>query len=248
MRRIFVPPVVMQGDIINITDADDITYLSSVLRMKVGDELYVSDGFSRACEGKIKEICKSGILVDIMREMPLEDAGGPQITLYQGLPKGAKMDEIVRKATELGVYCIIPVITARVDGSGASRTLSPAKLGRLRRIAEEASRQSHRPRIPEVKDCIGFEEALAGLGAGAYDLLLVLFELEETRTLKQALRAASGLAHIGVFVGPEGGFEEMEIKRLVSNGAISVTIGETILRTETAGPAAIAMIIYEYGL
>ena len=259
MRRIFVPAGAFLGDIINITDKEDILYLSGVLRMKVGDELYVSDGVSRACEGRIREIGKGGILLDVIREVEIEEEAGVRITLYQGLPKGAKMDEIVRKATELGVHRIVPVVTARV----IPRNDGEHRNDRWRKIAEEAARQSQRGRIPEVEDVITLEEAveevkgqwIASSRKGrvprndrtGYDLVVVLFELEEGRTLKEALRLVSP-TNIGVFVGPEGGFEVAEVERLVSAGAVSATLGETILRTETAGPAAIAMIRYEYDL
>ena len=299
MRRLFVPPEAIQGDRIHITDKDDIFYLSVVLRMKAGDMLYAACGpgkgdeacfpeggpgkaveagisgigTGKAYEACISEIGRDGVWLDIAREMPAHEEKGTRVTLYQGLPKGAKMDEIVRKSTELGASRVIPVVTARsVPGSG---DVSAAKAGRWRRIAEEAARQSRRARIPEVLDPIGLGAAAAGLAAEGFDLVLVLFELEEGKTLKQALREGQGGQagsegqggqegsegqggqamrdgerdrKVAVFIGPEGGFEREEVERIVQEGAVSVTVGETILRTETAGPAAIAMILYEYGL
>ena len=280
-RRLFVPPEAIQGDRIRITDKDDIFYLSVVLRMKAGDMLYaacgpgkgdeacfseggtgkaVESGISGSSSGKaygacISEIGRDGVWLDIAREMPAHEEKGTRVTLYQGLPKGAKMDEIVRKSTELGVSRVIPVVTARsVPGAG---DVSAAKAGRWRRIAEEAARQSRRAWIPEVLDPIGFGAAAAGLAAEGFGLVLVLFELEEGKTLKQALREGPGSQamrggerdrKVAVFIGPEGGFEREEVERIVQEGAVSVTVGETILRTETAGPAAIAMVLYEYGL
>jgi len=168
-----------------------------------------------------------------------------QVTLYQGLPKGAKMDEIVRKATELGVFRIVPVETERsIPGIG---DISAKKYDRWKRIAKEASRQSMRVKVPGIDEVSTLAELSDGLAYEGYDLILILYELEEGRTLKEALRGING-RKIAVFIGPEGGFESSEIELLIQHGAFSVTIGDTILRTETAGPAAVAMILYELTL
>jgi len=221
--------------------------------MKEGDKLLVSDGAGRAWETEIKSISRNGIELDVLSERPYEDEEVTRITLYQGIPKGAKMDDIVRKATELGVYRILPVVTARsVSGKEG---VSAAKLERWNRIAKEASRQSGRLLVPRIEEASGFEGAAAGLEREGFDLKLVLFELEDERTLKQALREFSarpaksgGVPKIAVFVGPEGGFENEEVDLLAREKVESVTVGETILRTETAGPAAVAMILYELEL
>ena len=255
MRRLFVGSESIQGDRIHITDKDDIFYLSTVLRMKVGDGLFVLSEQEKAFEARIVETGRDGILLDIAREVPIDKDFGTFVTLFQGLPKGAKMDEIVRKSTELGVSRIVPVVTSRsVTGADG---VSAAKEGRWRRIAEEAARQSRRVRVPEVADVLLFDDAASGLAAGGFDLIIVLFELEEECTLKRALRECrdrlagpdgNAAPNVAVFIGPEGGFESKEIERLIGEGAESVTIGETILRTETAGPAAVAIILYEYEL
>ena len=251
MRSLIVQPDAVQGDRIHITDKDDIAYLSVVLRMNEGDELVVSDGEGRVYGTIIGRISKGMIELSVVEEKQVSDEGRTRVTLYQGLPKGAKMEEIVRKATELGVYRVVPVATARaIPGQN---DVSASRRERWQRIAKEASRQSRRIRVPAVDRVFGFEEAAAGLAEEQYDLILVLYELEETETLKQALRERGvgpakekgKPAEIAVFIGPEGGFESFEVERLALEGGRSVTIGETILRTETAGPAAIAMILYE---
>lgn len=251
MRRLFVEPESIGEGLIYIKDKERISYLSAVLRLKAGDDIFVSDGVGKAYEARIMEIEKTVITLRIMTEQTFVESYNTRITLYQGLPKSAKMDEIVRKATELGVYRVVPVETARsVPGAedGAS-----VKLERWRRIAMEAARQSCRIGVPEVKAAMKFQEAAAGLKDEGYDLVLALFELEEALTLKHALQEklrrakynVSWFPNIAIFIGPEGGFEQSEIDCLIREGAESVTIGETILRTETAGPAAIAMVIYE---
>jgi len=258
MRRLFVGQDAFRPDRLDriyITGKDDIVYLSVVLRMKAGDDIMISDGASRACKARITEMSKTKIELEILEELPYSEGSSTRVTLFQGMPKGSKMDEIVRKSTELGVYRIVPVVTARsvpeVKGG-----VSEAKLKRWRKIAEEAARQSNRLSIPEVCDAVSYRDAVSGLKtevngleSECYDLILVLYELEEKRTLKNALREKNLVSpKIAVFIGPEGGFEEEEVAMLTGIGAEAVTVGDTILRTETAGPAALAMILYEMEL
>jgi len=252
MRRIFVEPEAFDDCTIYIKDKESISYISVVLRLKTGDALFVSDGVSKAYETRISGIGKNEITLHVITEQPFTDGYNTRITLYQGLPKGSKMDEIVRKSTELGVYHIVPVETAR-SVPDREKGAQASKLERWQRIAKEAARQSCRTSVPEVKSAMKFSDATAELKPEGYDIILALYELEEKRTLKHALQDGlhlmghSGICFpkIAVFIGPEGGFEQYEVDSLIHEGASSVTIGETILRTETAGPAAVAMILYE---
>jgi len=252
MRRLIVSPESISGDIINVTDKEDIVYISVVLRMKKGDKLLVSDGAGRSWETDIAAISRKGIELEILSENHVFEEVKTKVTLYQALPKGAKMEEIIRKTTEIGVCKIVPVITKRtLEGSKNTTSL---RRERWLRVAKEASKQSRRLLVPEVSPVISFEEAAAGLIDAGFDLILAPYELEEERTLKQALRESVSSdpdnvgkpMNIAVFIGPEGGFESAEVDSLVNEGAVSVTMGDTILRTETAGPAAIAMILYEF--
>lgn len=256
MRRLFTQLAPNMDNTIRITDKQDIGYISVVLRMKIGDDMFLSDGVGKAYEARIAAIEKNEIVFRILTEIPFEEKQKTRITLYQGLPKGAKMDEVVRKSTELGVFRIVPVATARTVPE-VKGGMPAAKLARWRRIAGEASRQSRRARIPEVGDAVSFAAAAESLGGEGYDLIFVLYELEEGLTLKRALREGRDrllktgpewFPNIAVFIGPEGGFEREEVDRLLLAGAQSVTVGETIMRTETAGPAAIAMVLYEVEL
>jgi len=245
MKRLIVPLKAISGDRIHITDKEDIAYLSVVLRMKEGGRLLVSDGEGKSWDTRVENISRGGIGLSIISALSENEDNKTKVTLYQGLPKGAKMDEIVRKATELGVFRVVPVKTDR--SIPAADNAATMKYERWRRIAKEASKQSARFVVPEVSNALNLEEAVAVLSNKAYDLILVLYELEEARTLKQALRG-SNAREIAVFIGPEGGFEQSEVDRLNNKGAVSVTVGDTILRTETAGPAAVAMILYELEL
>ena len=248
MRRLFVEDAAISDIAIKITNKEDINYLSDVLRMRPGDDLFVSDGTSRAFETRIESLSKTLIELLIIKECPFDYGYKTLITLYQGLTKGSKMDDVVRKSTELGVFRIVPVVTER-SITGRDGGVPAVKAERWSRIAEEAARQSRRTVIPEVEKTVSFDVALASLKIEGYDRVIVLFELEEKNTLKDVLRnSIPECSKIAVFIGPEGGFEQEEIDRLISGGAEAVTVGETILRTETAGPAAIAMILYELEL
>lgn len=176
------------------------------------------------------------------------------ITILQGLPKGDKMDEVVRKNTEIGVSRFVPVVTertvARPDPSGAAR-----RVERWRRIAREASKQSGRQRVPEVLDIMGFQEALEQVASGngpdastSDDRLIIMpWELERSRSIREVLRDRPGARNILVFVGPEGGFSREEVGRAVACGAITCGLGPRILRTETAGLVVASIILYEAG-
>ena len=246
MKKLFISRDSIAGDIIRISDSGTIFYLSVVLRLGVGDHIYASDGYGRAYETNIIVMDSKQIELKILSERAQKEEASTRITLYQGLPKGGKMDEIVRKSTELGVSRIVPVLMER-SIPNPEKEASAERHGRWARIAEEAARQSQRTSIPEVGELINMAEAEEGLVSGGFDLVLVLYELEERLTLKNVLRGKN-FSNIAVFIGPEGGLEKNEVDQLISKGAISVTIGDTILRTETAGPAAIAMILYELEL
>ena len=249
MRRLFIAGETVRDGRIFISGKDNIHYLSVVLRMKQSDSLFVSDGAGKAYGARILRIDKNEIELDIESEHQAEEMYNTFLTLYQGLPKGSKMDDIVRKTSELGVFRIVPTLTGRSvpnlkDGAACAKT------ERWRRIAKEAARQSMRISIPDVTGIMGFEDAVAGLRAEGYDLILVPDELEEGFSLKRALRREKqrDLKKLAVFIGPEGGFERDETDSLLREGASPVSLGETILRTETAGFATLAMILYELEL
>jgi 16S rRNA (uracil1498-N3)-methyltransferase len=162
-----------------------------------------------------------------------------KVTLFQCLPKTGKMELIVQKCTELGVFAVVPVVSARcvvVPGKDCEK-----KRERYSRVALEAAKQSRRAMIPSVLPLI----ELKRIDVKSFDLFLVAYEDENTVTLKQALRATNEPASIALLIGPEGGLEESEVAHLVKAGAKSVSLGKRILRTETAGMAMLAQTLYE---
>jgi len=172
-----------------------------------------------------------------------------EITLVQGLPKSDKMDFIVQKVTELGVKRIIPVITQRtIIRLGKEK----AQVRRIRwqRIALEAAKQSGRAIIPEVREVIPFIQALNNLNGES--LNLIPWEEETSTSLKEVLKHHTShiphpVSQITVFIGPEGGFTPEEVRAAREKGALPVSLGPRLLRTETAGLVTLAMILYELG-
>jgi 16S rRNA (uracil1498-N3)-methyltransferase len=254
MKRLFVDACDILSDRILVYDKGQINHLLHVLRMKPGDSLLVLDGAGMEYLAEIGEIAegkKPEVVLHITSARPYERFPKTSVTLFQGIPKGQKFDDIVRKATELGVYRIVPLETARVVTEIRLESFEK-KRERLQRIAGEAAKQSRRGDVPEVTPPVTVAEACGRIAA--FDAAILLYELEDGLTLKQALRrlkpAGKGDTgrNIALLIGPEGGFAEAEVALLTEAGAISVTVGDTILRTETAGPAAIAMLLYELEL
>ena len=164
------------------------------------------------------------------------------ITVYQGLPKADKMELIIQKVTEIGVKTIVPVAMERcivkLDEKEAIK-----KQDRWQKIAEVAAKQSKRDIIPEIDSLIKIEKLYDKINE--YDLFIVAYEDEEKLTLKEVLKQNSNVKNIAVLIGPEGGIDLKEIEKLKQNGAIVVTLGNRILRTETAPIVISSNIIYE---
>ena len=218
-----------------------------VLRLAPGEEVILNN-----CEGieylaKIDRVNKQEVILDIIETIEGSNESYIKITLYQGLPKSQKMDLIVQKGTELGIYEFKPVITSRVDVKLKGEF---KKLDRLNRISLEAAKQSKRSIVPKVLDPMNFNDVLEEMDS--LDLMLVPYENAEgfgIKTLINNLRKENinlnDIKTVGILVGPEGGFEEDEIIKLKDKGAHIITLGKRILRTETAGFVAASLIQYE---
>lgn len=226
---------------------DDVKHIYKVLRLSEGEKVVLNDCEGTEYLGKINTITKSEVIVDIIEKLDINNESRVKIHLYQGLPKGQKMDLIVQKGTELGIYKFIPTITSRADVKLKGEF---KKLDRLNRIALEASKQSKRSIIPKVSEVVNFDEALNELKD--MDLVLVPYENAENFGIKTLMKKLNdekvdlnSIKNIGIVIGPEGGFEEEEIETLKEQGAYIITLGKRILRTETAGFTATALVQYE---
>jgi 16S rRNA (uracil1498-N3)-methyltransferase len=236
MRRFFCDNIT--GDLATIK-GDDAHHISRVLRMKAGDALSLCDGAGSEYDAVITAVSPEAVTCSIGEAHASEAESSVRVTLFQCLPKTGKMELIVQKCTELGVFAIVPVRSARcvvVPSKDYDK-----KRERYNRVALEAAKQSRRAMIPQVMPLIELKQ----IDASAFDLFLVAYEDEAAVTLKQALRAGNTPASIALLIGPEGGLEESEVEQLASAGAISVSLGRRILRTETAGMAMLAQTLYE---
>jgi 16S rRNA (uracil1498-N3)-methyltransferase len=233
MHRFFTPteqfPAITGSDAHQIRD---------VLRLKPGDRLELLTGDGLVHEAKISHLAKERIDCEILSSSPTDSEPKIRITLAQGLPKGRKMDLIVEKCVELGVSQIIPLLTERT-------VAKEAKLERWRKIAKEAAEQSKRAMVPEIKEIIKFNDLLKL--KDQFSLALIPWELEQDCSLKKLFtdNRITGYSSILIVIGPEGGFSQAEVAAAVQAGFVPVSLGKRILRTETAGLAALAAINYE---
>ena len=224
-----------------ITDGKDVNHIKNVLRMRPGDQA------AFCCQEKekmytccLREVSREEILFDILdidstvTELPVE------ITLFQGLPKSDKMEMIIQKTVELGVSRIVPVASRRavVRLSGKKEE---KKLARWREITKSAAKQSKRGRIPEIGGVMTFAQAVEE----GKKLEMLLIPYEETMGMEAARKAVAAAAEkksLGIYIGPEGGFEKAEVDLAVEAGAVPISLGRRILRTETAGMALLAIL------
>jgi 16S rRNA (uracil1498-N3)-methyltransferase len=243
MYQFFVDSSQIQGKKIMITGSD-VNHIKNVLRMKIGDEIAVSNGADgREYRCGIVAFLEDEIQCELrfIKEDGVELAA--EIYLFQGLPKADKMELIVQKAVELGVHEVIPVAAKRcVVKLDAKKAVG--KVSRWQGIAEAAAKQSKRALIPQVHDVMTMREAIAY--AGDMDVKLIPYELadgmERTKQLVESVQPGQKAA---VFIGPEGGFEESEIQEARDAGIVPVTLGRRILRTETAGLTVLSWLMYQ---
>ncbi len=243
MYQFFVSPEQIQGNRI-IISGKDVNHIKNVLRMKTGEEINVKTGM----DGKeyrcgIWEFTEDEVICELyfIKE---EDVELPvKVYLFQGLPKSDKMEWIIQKAVELGVYEIIPVASKRAVVK-LDEKKAKSKVARWQGISEAAAKQSKRAVIPQVTLPMSFREALAY--CRDMDVKLIPYEL--AKNMEQTRKAIEGIEKnqsVAVFIGPEGGFAEEEIKEAKEAGMLPITLGKRILRTETAGMCVLAFLLYQ---
>ena len=246
MNQFFVEPYQIdleeKKDIITGTD---VNHIKNVLRMRVGEELNVSNGQDgREYRCAIEAFTEAGVLCQLrfIKEDAVELPS--RVILFQGLPKADKMELIVQKAVELGASEIVPVATRRcvvkLDDKKAA-----GKITRWQGIAEAAAKQSKRGIIPRVSGVVSFTQAVER--AKEMDLRLIPYELAENmdytrKLMEEEVRQGQNIA---VFIGTEGGFEEEEIRLAQENGIEPISLGRRILRTETAGLTVLGWLMYQ---
>lgn len=222
---------------------EDVNHIKNVLRMKIGEEISVSNGVDqKEYRCGIEEftadevICTLRFIKEDGVELP------SKIYLFQGLPKADKMELIIQKAVELGAYSVIPVAAKRcvvkLDAKKAAN-----KKGRWQTIAEAAAKQSKRQIIPVIGDVLTMKEAIQF--AKDLDVKLIPYELaEDMGKTKEIIEQINPGQSVAIFIGPEGGFEESEVELAMDNGITPITLGRRILRTETAGFTVLSWLMY----
>ena len=244
MHRFFVPEENRTENEI-VIHGDDVNHIRNVLRMTKGEKVMVSGGKGVDYECEILAVSDSEIRLLIRDEKPAVSELPVEITLFQALPKKDKMELVIQKAVELGAASIVPVKTKRcvvkLDAKKEEK-----KVTRWRTIAESAAKQSGRGVLPEVTAVKSFSEALAM--ADEMNYVMIPYELcegmkESVLSFTEASQIKKG-GRIGIFIGPEGGFERGEVEAAVAQGIKPISLGKRILRTETAGLAALSILMF----
>lgn len=243
MNRFFVDDPGAFSDRSVVITGEDVNHVKNVLRLKENDELIVSDGRGRDYHCRISGITNEEVVADICDICDNFSELSTEITLFQGFPKGDKMELIIQKTVELGVTRIVPVMTKRIvvklDDKKAKK-----KTERYNMIAESAAKQSGRGMIPEVTMPVSFAEAVSM--AEKLDMNIIPYEeAEGVEYSRNIIKNIKGKKSLGIFIGPEGGFAREEVEKALDAGASAITLGHRILRTETAGMAVISIIMFE---
>lgn len=241
MQHFFVTPDQVQEDRICITGSD-VNHMKNVLRMHIGEQVTINDGNNISYLCRVESYEEDLAILHIEEEQMTDTELPSHIYLFQGLPKQDKMELIVQKAVELGAYEIIPVATKRaVVKLDEKKALK--KVARWQQIAESAAKQAARGYIPRVHNLMNYKEALSY--AESLDVVLIPYELAEgMKESKRIIEEIHPGESIGIFIGPEGGFEVEEVEAAISMGAKSITLGKRILRTETAGLTTLSVLMF----
>lgn len=225
---------------ITITGSD-VNHIKNVLRMKEGEQALISNRVDRDYLCEAERITSDLVFFRIIEERKEGTELPARIHLFQGLPKSDKMELIIQKAVELGVYKVIPVATKRAVVKLDAKK-EEAKVKRWNAIAESAAKQSKRIVIPEVTGLMSFKEAIEFVQD--FDLKLMPYECAEGMAdTKRRIEAAKSGTDIGIFIGPEGGFEEEEVALAMAKGVTPISLGRRILRTETAGLCILSVLM-----
>ena len=242
MARFYVPQPRIENGMLKI-EGDEVKHIRKVLRLRAGDEIVVFDGLGREVEGTIVEEGLSSVVIRVQNIISSKKDSPLEVTLAQSLLKGEKMDYLIQKATELGVKKIIPFFSSRsVPLLEKSRRL--IRHHRWEKIAVEASKQCGRGSVPKVESLQEYSDMLQI--ASTENLRLILWERGEIR-LKEVLERSKEKKKIFFVIGPEGGFNQLEVDEAKRAEFIPVHLGRRILRAETASLCLLSILQYERG-
>jgi len=241
MSRFFIDENNIFDNKIEIYD-QDFQHITKVLRLRVDDEIVLCNGNSTDYIAKIEKFNKNFLLAKIIDKKHNNAELLMDVVLYQGIPKHDKMELIVQKSVELGIKKIVPIITERTIIKTKQQNDINNKILRWKKIAMEAAKQSGRGIIPTIEYPIDFENCL--ISANNSELIIMPYENQKNIYLKDVVKE-NIKNHISIIIGPEGGFADFEVEKAISNGANIVSLGNRILRTETAALFVLSALIYE---
>lgn len=256
MAKFFVSPEAMHANHVSIV-GEDAAHIVRVLRMKPAEEILLCDAQGIDYKGVISAVRETSVDVEILQTWRCENEPPIAVTLFQGLPKGDKMEWIIQKCVELGVSEIVPVTTAFAVAKIADQKSEAKKLARWNKISQEAAKQCGRGILPQVTASMNLKTAIAR--ASAFDLVFVPYE-KDAACQDNALRALiegyqahpskdaavpQSKPRVGFFIGPEGGFSEKELDLFLAHAIPPISLGKRILRTETAGMVVLSILMYE---
>lgn len=226
-----------------IITGGDVNHIKNVLRLEEGDWVTACNGRGKDYVSRILKMDKEQVVLQVEKVQDTGTELPAKITLFQGLPKKEKMEFIIQKAVELGVYEIVPVMMKRcvvkLDDKKTTK-----KQERWQAIAEAAAKQCDRGIIPVVRKPVSMEEAIDMAKSLEYNM--IPYELQDGIDRSREIVAhACQQESVGIFIGPEGGFEPFEVEQAVAAGMEPVTLGKRILRTETAGMALLAIMMFQ---
>ena len=224
---------------------DDVNHIRNVLRFKENDEIQIcSREKEETYKASIIRINKEEIECEILEKMQETTESNVKIHIFQGIPKSDKMELIIQKATEIGVTQITPVAMEHCV-SKIDKKEEDKKIARWQKIAEVAAKQSGRDHILKMNPICNIDELSNKIKE--FDKVLMAYEKEKEITLKQELKniQMNKYYNIGIIIGPEGGIAKQEVEKIIKSGAISITLGKRILRTETVALVMASIILYE---
>ena len=251
MPKFFVEQEQIKEDKI-IIQGQDVNHIKKVLRAKIGDELQICNSKTKEnflCD--IENIENEKILCQIKQKIEEKVESNIEVTIFQGLPKADKMEYIIQKSVELGVYDITPVEMKRCVVKLDEKDKNKKQI-RWQKISEVAAKQCGRDIIPQINKIINIKNICNLIEK--YDIVLVAYENEKENTLKEQLKKIKEKINlekeenkikIGIVIGPEGGLENQDVELLKENGAKVITLGKRILRTETVALNILSIIMYE---
>ena len=250
MHRFFIPPQWIDGDRV-VIEGRQVHQLRDVLRLAPGDHIVALDNSGWEYEVELGSLSPEHVEGVICSRNAALTEPATRIVLYQALLKGNRFEIVLQKCTELGVSGFVPLLCERCV-MGHLRDVTEGKMERWQRIIAEAAEQSRRGKLPFLQPVMFFQQACQQ----AKGLSLMAWEGEQAMGLRALLRSRRPRARkaserkpflVNIVIGPEGGFSQSEVEFARNCGLVPITMGERILRAETAGIAATSVVLYEFG-